>query len=84
MAVVVLFRNLDSPFDKSLLPELDTLREIFAEQLDHVIRVHHRAEPNWPNEAPVDSYDEYDEFGGGGFEPYDEFDDYGDDLDLAA
>jgi hypothetical protein len=70
MAVVVLFRNAETPFGAELAGMLDTLRVIFAEQLSHVIHVHHRARPQWPKE-PEDDFD--DDFG---------FDDY--DSGLAA
>ena len=48
MAVMVLFRSKDEPFEESLAPTIDILRAIFAEQLANVIRIHHRARPQWP------------------------------------
>lgn len=70
LAVVILFRSRHLPFDEGVLKVIDTLRQIFAEQLGQVIKVHHRAEPSWPND-PDDDCDELDfnddaEFGYGG------------------
>jgi DNA-binding response OmpR family regulator len=65
MAVVVLFRNAKDPFDPSLATTLDTIRGIFAEQLARLIRIHHRAKPEWPDEASDDEFDFDDEFGFG-------------------
>ena len=67
MAVMVLFRSKDEPFEEALAPTIDILRAIFAEQLASVIRIHHRARPSWPKD-PLDEYDasDYDEFGFGG------------------
>lgn len=69
MAVIVLFRNADSPFGPELATLLDTLRLIFAEQLSHVINVHHRARPEWPKDAEEDDFDDdfgFGDYGGGG------------------
>ncbi|MHC4774135.1 MAG: GAF domain-containing protein, partial [Planctomycetota bacterium] len=68
MAVMVLFRSKDDPFEESLAPAIDILRAIFAEQLANVIRIHHRAKPEWPKDPLDDEYDasDYDEFGFGG------------------
>lgn len=69
MAVMVLFRSKDEPFDEGLAATIDILRTIFAEQLASVIRIHHRAAPQWPKEPTVeDEYDtnDYDDFGFGG------------------
>lgn len=57
LAVFVLFRSKADPFADHLAGTLDVLRSIFAEQLAHVIRVHHRAMPEWPAEPPDDEYD---------------------------
>lgn len=51
MAIVVLFRGADEPFSKELASVIDLLRPIFAEQIATVIRLHHRAQPDWPHEA---------------------------------
>jgi len=71
MAVVVLYRNATMPFDESLANTIDTMRTIFAEQLKRVIRIHHRAQPEWPADS--------DQTLG-----FDEYDDDLDDFDLAA
>ncbi len=70
MAVMVLFRSKDEPFDETLAASLDILRAIFAEQVAHVIKVHHRASPSWPKD-PLEDDDEYeagdyDDYGFGG------------------
>ena len=62
--MVVLFRSKDSPYNAKLAGTLDILRSLFAEQLSQVIRVHHRAAPEWPNDLHEDDSD-YDEFGFG-------------------
>jgi DNA-binding response OmpR family regulator len=68
MAVMVLFRNKDEAFEESMAPTIDILRTIFAEQIANVIRIHHRAKPEWPKDPLDDEYDasDYDEFGFGG------------------
>ncbi|MHC4217315.1 MAG: GAF domain-containing protein [Planctomycetota bacterium] len=68
MAVMVLFRNKDEVFEESMAPTIDILRTIFAEQIANVIRIHHRAKPEWPKDPLDDEYDasDYDEFGFGG------------------
>ncbi|MEM7227968.1 MAG: hypothetical protein AAF432_04050, partial [Planctomycetota bacterium] len=74
MAVVVLYRDASTPYDADTPTMIDTMRMIFAEQLGRIIRIHHRATPQWPAEASDDTY---------GFGDYD--DDFDtDDLDLAA
>lgn len=67
LAVFVLFRKKAQPFDQKLAATLETLREIIAEQLGNVIRVHHRARPSWPKEAEteVDDLDSRDDLGFG-------------------
>jgi DNA-binding response OmpR family regulator len=64
LAVVVLFRDSANPFDPELAGTLDLLRRVFAEQLARIIRVHHRAAPEWPRE-PADDDTDYDDFGYG-------------------
>jgi GAF domain-containing protein len=64
LAVVVLFRNRSEPFDEAVASTLDILRHTFADQLDHVIRIHNRARPQWPDEAP-DEDPELDDYGFG-------------------
>ncbi len=68
-AVMVLFRSKDEPFDEALVTTIDILRAIFAEQVDHVIKVHHRASPSWPKDPLQDDEFEagdYDDYGFGG------------------
>ncbi len=69
MAVMVLFRSKDEPFEESLAASIDILRAIFAEQVAHVIKVHHRASPSWPKDPLEDDEHEagdYDDYGFGG------------------
>ncbi|MHC4948015.1 MAG: GAF domain-containing protein [Planctomycetota bacterium] len=65
LAVVTLFRRKEAPFDPALGPVLEILRRLFAEHLGRVIRVHHRASAEWPEDAVDDEVD-YDDFGFGG------------------
>ena len=57
LAVMFLFRSADDAFEDSVAQTLDALREILAEQLATLIRVHNRLENNWPEEA-VDEDDD--------------------------
>ena len=69
MAVMVLFRSKDEPFEDTLAATIDILRSIFAEQVAHVIKVHHRASPLWPKDPLEDDEHEagdYDDYGFGG------------------
>lgn len=54
LAVIVLFRRKDQPFDEKLAGTLDTMRGIIAEQLRTVVKVHHRAAGQWPRDADGD------------------------------
>lgn len=66
LAVIVLFRNKADAFDEELASTLDTIRSIFAEQLSNIIRIHHRANPRWPQDAMDDDVDfEGDDYGFG-------------------
>lgn len=65
LAVVVMFRNKNEPFANEVADVVDLLRPIFAEQLSHVIRIHHRATPSWPQESVDDEYDFNDDYGFG-------------------
>jgi len=70
LAVLVLFRNKSTPFAEDLAGAIDILRPIFAEQINNVIKVHHRAAPSWPDDATGgDEYDynDYDDLGFGGY-----------------
>lgn len=64
LAVVILFRSRTNAYEPELAGTLDILRSIFAEQLSRIIRVHHRAAPQWPREAEGDE-SEWDDFGYG-------------------
>lgn len=57
LAVIVLFRKKEQPFEEKLAGTLDTMRSIIAEQLRNVIKVHHRASAEWPKEAESDADD---------------------------
>ncbi|MHC4107014.1 MAG: GAF domain-containing protein, partial [Planctomycetota bacterium] len=65
LAVVVLFRSRNAPFEEELAPILDILRQLFAEQLAHVLKIHHRAMPQWPADAADDPCEREDDFGFG-------------------
>lgn len=68
LAVIVLFRSATTPFDPHLAGTLDILRAIFAEQLSTIVRIHHRAMPDWPDDGPTGDrdYDDEDWYGFGG------------------
>ena len=69
LAIIVLFRNAKTPFNEKLAGAIDTMRQIIAEQLSHVIRVHQRARQSWPKEARDGDLDYHDDdLGFGGFE----------------
>ena len=53
MAIMVLFRSEDDPYQDELASSLDVLREVFAQQLASLIRIHNRLDPSWPDE-PAD------------------------------
>ncbi len=61
LAIVFLFRDARDPFADELAGTLDLLREIFARQISAVLKVHHRAKPEWP--MPADEVDEEDDYG---------------------
>lgn len=65
LAVVVFFRTHTEPFNSDMSALIETLRPIFAQQLANIIHVHHRAKPDWPEEAQGDEMDFDDEFGFG-------------------
>ncbi|MBL8745007.1 MAG: response regulator [Phycisphaerae bacterium] len=50
LAVVALFRDRDHPFHDELLPQIEVIRALFAEQLGRIVRIHHRHRPDerWP------------------------------------
>ncbi len=59
LAVMFLFRSATEPFEEFVAQTMDALREILAEQLATLIRVHNRMENAWPEEAA----DEEDDLG---------------------
>lgn len=50
LAVVALFRDRSQPFSDDLLSQLVVIRDLFAEQLARIVRIHHRHRPEerWP------------------------------------
>lgn len=60
LAVIVLFRSSADAFPDELAGTLDTLRQIFAEQLSRLIDIHHRSAPSWPKDAYEDDDDDFD------------------------
>jgi len=77
MAVIVMFRNQSKPFEEELIGTIDTLREIFAEQLNNVIHVHHRADPQLADESTSDFLDDAGEFEEIDFDETEDDDAYG-------
>ena len=51
LAVAVLFRDRREPFPDSCAGLFDLLRAILAEQMSSIVRIHHRARPQWPEET---------------------------------
>ncbi len=45
LAVVALFRDRRNPFEAKFLSTLEVIRDAFADQLQRVIRIHHRHQP---------------------------------------
>lgn len=64
-AILLLFRDRNEAFGDDLPSVLETLRPIFAAQLESILRVHHRARPQWPGEAAEDVAESDDDFGFG-------------------
>lgn len=54
MAVVVLFRGDTRPFEQEAIDTIETIREIFGTQLGTILKIHRRAETNWPSESVDD------------------------------
>ena len=50
-AVVTLFRGETHPFDEESIETMDTLRTIFGQQLGVILKIHKRAETQWPSES---------------------------------
>ena len=55
LAVITLFRNAETPFTDEMASMLDALREILAEQLGRILRVHKRSLLEWPEDSCDDS-----------------------------
>lgn len=51
LAVAVLFRDRREPFPDSCAGLFDLLRRILADQMSSIVRIHHRAKPQWPEET---------------------------------
>lgn len=51
MAVVSLFRDESRPFHQEAIETLDTINTIFGNQLGTILKIHNRAESNWPSES---------------------------------
>ncbi|MBC8421643.1 hypothetical protein H8D99_00750 [bacterium] len=51
MAVVILFRDSSRPFTAESLDTVDTLRSIFGQQLNTILKIHRRASTKWPSES---------------------------------
>ncbi len=58
LGVVTFFRDREKPFPEDLLPQLAAMKDIFAQQLAKVIRVHHRAivDNDWLGADDADDY----------------------------
>ncbi|MBX3359184.1 MAG: hypothetical protein KF745_12245 [Phycisphaeraceae bacterium] len=63
LAICLLFRDRHSPFTPALLSQLQTVGELFADQLARVIRIHHRHLPKekWGAIGDADDVDGSDE-----------------------
>lgn len=59
LAVVTFFRDREKPFPEDLLPQLVAMKDIFAQQLAKVIRVHHRAIVDKEDWLGADDADDY-------------------------
>ncbi len=55
LAIVTLFRNRTTPFTDEMAGMLDALRDILAEQLGRILRVHKRSAGQWPTEQGDES-----------------------------
>ncbi|MDP7004644.1 MAG: hypothetical protein QF718_00325 [Phycisphaerales bacterium] len=51
MAVIVLFRDESRTFKTESINTIETTRSIFGQQLDTIVKIHHRAESHWPSES---------------------------------
>ena len=50
LAVITLFREGENGFSQQVIEELEAIRDLFADQLARVVRIHHRHIPmdKWP------------------------------------
>lgn len=55
LAIVTLFRNNGTPFTDEMAGMLDALRDIIAQQLGRILRVHKRSADEWPTEQSDES-----------------------------
>lgn len=51
MAVIVLFRDESRSFTPEAIATLETIRTIFGQQLGTILKIHRRAESQWPSES---------------------------------
>ena len=58
MATIVLFRNDTKPFTQDMIETLESLRQIFGQQLGTILRIYNRAESAWPSES-IDNDDDW-------------------------
>ena len=54
MAVIVLFRDESRTFNTEAIDTIETIRPIFGQQLDTIVKIHRRAESRWPSESVDD------------------------------
>lgn len=55
LAIVTLFRNNSTPFTDEMAGMLDALRDIIAQQLGRILRVHKRSADEWPTDQSDES-----------------------------
>jgi hypothetical protein len=62
LAIAMLFRDKRNPFPADLLPKLELMRDLFAQQLGRVITIHNRHRPDyeWPG-FDIDAGEEQDD-----------------------
>ena len=58
MATIVLFRSDTKPFTQDTIETLESLRQIFGQQLGTILRIYNRAESTWPSES-IDNDDDW-------------------------
>ena len=61
LAVMYLFRSVDSAFSDEIAMVVDALRPILAGQLATLIRIHNRLEQAWPEDPADDVVDDWDD-----------------------